>query len=224
METKNQMRKQKVIIVDDHKIFRKGLRTVIEDYGKAEIVGEAASGEEFLELMDTCDADIVFMDINLPYVNGYEATRKVLVKKSDLSIVGLSANDDIASIKEMLAAGAKGYMGKDVDYDEIHQALKYLSEQKKYFSTDILIKLTNDIDNQTSEKPKGVGDYVISDRELDVLECICEGLSNYQIAEKLFISIRTVEKHKANLYNKTGTENVLNLALYAFHNDLVNVK
>ena len=127
------MKNQKVIIVDDHKVFRKGLKIVINDYEFAEVVAEASSGEEFLEIIEEVKADIVFMDINMPNINGFEATRKALIKNKKLCIIAMSANDDIASITEMLSSGAIGYLEKDVDYDEIHFAIKNLAEQKTIF-------------------------------------------------------------------------------------------
>ncbi len=156
-------------------------------------------------------------------MNGFEATKKALAKKQNLSIIGMSANEDIASITEMLASGAKGYLGKDVDYDEIHQAIKYLEQQKNYFSANVFIKLSKTVNRQVVPKKRTIGYNTISDREQDVLELICKGFSNNEISEKLFISVRTVEKHKANLYLKTETENALNLVLYAFRNDLVEM-
>jgi len=123
----------------------------------------------------------------------------------------------------MLSSGAKGYLEKDVDYDEIHLAIKYLAEQKSYFSANIFIKLTKNIKYQVSKKRTKAGYNDITKREQDVLELICKGLSNFEISEKLFISERTVEKHKANLYAKTNTENALKLALFAFQNDLVEM-
>jgi len=217
------MRKQKVIIVDDHKVFRKGLKIVINDCEIAEVVAEASSGEEFLKLIEKAEADIVFMDINMQDVNGFEATRKALLINKDLRIIAMSANDDIASITEMLSCGAIGYLEKDVDYDEIHQAIKDLAEQKSYFSANVFIKLTKNITKQSSKKRINEEYNSITKREQDVLKLICKGLSNFEISEKLFISERTVEKHKANLYAKTNTENALKLVLFAFKNDLVEM-
>jgi len=112
---------------------------------------------------------------------------------------------------------------REIDYDEIHLAIKYLAEQKSYFSANIFIKLTKNIKYQVSKKRTKAGYNDITKREQDVLELICKGLSNFEISEKLFISERTVEKHKANLYAKTNTENALKLALFAFQNDLVEM-
>jgi DNA-binding NarL/FixJ family response regulator len=217
------MRKQKIIIVDDHKVFRKGLKMIIEDLESAEVVAEASTGEEFLDIIEQTEADIVFMDINMPNMNGFEATKIATAKKPKLSIIAMSANDDIASITEMLSSGAKGYLEKDVDYDEIHEAIKYLTQQKNYFSTNVFIKLTKNINKQIVKKKAELGYNNITKREQNVLELICKGFSNLEISEKLFISVRTVEKHKANLYIKTETENALNLALFAFKNDLVEL-
>jgi len=217
------MRKQKIIIVDDHKVFRKGLKMIIEDFEFAEVVAEASTGEDFLDIIEQTEVDIVFMDINMPNMDGFETTRLAMAKKPNLSIIAMSANDDIASITEMLASGAKGYLEKDVDYDEIHEAIKYLAQQKNYFSANVFIKLTKNINKQIVKRKTELGYNNITKREQTVLELICKGFSNLEISERLFISVRTVEKHKANLYIKTETENALKLALFALKNDLVEL-
>ena len=213
---------QKIIIVDDHKIFRKGLKFIIEEYEFAEVVAEASSAEEYFKIIEKIIPDIVFMDINLPNINGFEATKKTLKINSKINIIAMSVNDDIASINEMLNSGAKGYLEKSVDYDEIHQAIKSISEQKNYFSTNIFIKLTKNINKREKNTKSTIKYYKITKREKDVLIHICKGLSNFEISEKLFISERTVEKHKSNLFFKTNTSNALNLALFAFHNEIIN--
>ena len=218
------MNKQKIIIVDDHKIFRKGLKMIIDDSEFAEVIAEYSTGAQFLEDRDNKPSNIVFMDINMPGISGYETTRKAVLKDKDLCIIGMSANDDIASIHKMLNSGAKGFLEKDVDYDEIHHAIKNLSEKKNYFSSNIYIKLTRNILDKRSSKKKPSEIYNITKREMQVLKLVCKGHSNYELSEKLNISIRTIEKHKAALYTKTNTENVLNLALFAFREELVNFK
>ena len=215
------MRTQKIIIVDDHKIFSKGLIAAIEEFDFAKVVADVASGEEFLEIIQSIDADIVFMDINLPKINGFETTKKALKINNKLNIIAMSINNDIVSINEMLYSGAKGYLEKSVDLDEIEQAIINISKQKNYFSSNIFLKLSKNINKRKKNTNSNIKYYKISNREKDVLIHICKGLSNYEISEKLFISERTVEKHKANLYSKTNTSNVLNLALFALHNEIV---
>ena len=215
------METQKIIIVDDHKIFRKGLEIIINDYKFAEVIAGCATGEQFLEELKTKTPDIVFMDINMPGISGYEATGRALLKNKNISIIGMSAVDDIASIHKMLNAGAIGYLTKDVDYDEIHQAIQRLSEKKNYFSSNIYIKLTQNIPlKEISKRTRITENYNITKREMQVLKLICEGLSNHELSNKLNISVRTVEKHKASLYAKTNTENALNLVLFAFRSKL----
>ncbi len=217
------MQKQKVIIVDDHKVFRKGLQIIVDDCDIAEVVAEASSGEEFLEIINNIEVDIVFMDINMSELDGFETTKRALKIKKNLKIIAMSANNDLASIKEMLSSGAKGYLVKDVDYDEIHSAIKSLADNRSYFSENIFIKLTQNISDRTTKLKAKKEQSNLTKREYEILELICTGLSNFEISEKLFISERTVEKHKANLFVKTDTENSLKLALYAFRNDIVSI-
>lgn len=215
------MNKIKVIIVDDHKVFRKGLAIVIEDSKLAIVVDECHSGEDFLEKILNTDCDLVFMDINLPGISGFEATLKALEIKNNFKIIAMSANDDIGSVNKMLNSGASGYLGKDVDYEDIHKAISNVIKGTNYFSNNILIKLSNNISQSNKNNENEILKLNLTKRELEVLELICKGYNNYQIAEKLFIAERTVEKHKANLYVKTDTDNALNLALFAFKKNII---
>lgn len=217
------MKKLKIILVDDHKVFRKGLKIVIEDLNTCKVIQECSTGEEFLEIIDNIKVDLVFMDINMPGLNGFETTKKALEKKENLRIIAMSANNDIASINKMLLSGAIGYLEKDVDYDEIHEAIISISEGKNYFSNNVLIKLTKNAGKLIKSKKGKREKEKLSKREFEVLELISKGLSNIQIAEELHLSERTIEKHKENLYLKTNTENALNLVLYAFRYNIVQL-
>jgi len=218
------MKKLKIILVDDHKVFRKGLKIVVEDYNFSKVVAEATTGDEFLEIMDNYEVDLVFMDINMPGLTGFETTKLALQKNKNLKIIAMSGNDDIVSVNEMLISGALGYLEKDVDYDEIHAAIRVVNEGKMFFSTKILVKLTQNAGKRIQQIKSKNDNYDLTKREAQVLELICKGFSDIQIAEKLNIVERTVEKHKANLYQKTDTQNALNLALFAFKNNLIQIE
>jgi DNA-binding NarL/FixJ family response regulator len=215
------MDKHKIVIVDDHKVFRKGLRMVIETRSTATVTGEFSSGEQFLEQISSIRCDMIFMDISMPVLDGFETTETALKINPKLKIIGMSANDDIASVNKLLEAGAVGFLSKNADFDEIHDAIKYTAAGDNYFSGNVLIKLSKSFGKSAQKKQQSNIVDELSKREYEVLQLICQGLSNQEIADKLNITDRTVEKHKSNLYLKTNTENILNLVLFAFKSDIV---
>ncbi len=211
----------KIILVDDHKIFRKGLRMVINSFPDTQVVAEAQNGKEFIELISRVDADIVFMDINMPELNGFETTKKATELKPELKIIAMSANNDINSIHKMLYAGVEGYIAKNADYEDIQTAIQKVAAGKHYFSEQILQTVTEETYKQNPSASVKIPEF--SEREKEILQDICKGLSKYEIAEHLNISDRTVEKHKQNLFAKTGTKNAVNLVIYAVRNKLVKI-
>ncbi len=213
--------KQQVIIVDDHKIFRKGLKMVINSFKEAEVAAEASNGKEFMEIIDNTKADIVFMDINMPELNGFEATEKAVESYPDLKIIAMTSSEDISSVNKMLFAGVEGYMIKNSDYEDIRDAIVKVASGKNYFSESILINLTRSNYNDFKKKKNILP--CLSPRETEVLKLLCKGYSKNKIAKKLFISERTVEKHKQNLFEKTETKNAVNLVIYAFQNNLAKL-
>lgn len=215
------MDKHKIVIVDDHKVFRKGLRMVIETQHTARVTGEFSSGEEFLDQVPKINCDMVFMDISMPVLDGFDTTEAALKINPNLKIIGMSANDDIASVNKLLSAGAVGFLSKNADFDEIHDAIKNTAAGDNYFSGNVLIKLSKSFGKSPSQNKAANLAAELSKREYEVLQLICKGLSNQEIADKLNITDRTVEKHKSNLYLKTDTENILNLVLFAFKNNIV---
>jgi DNA-binding NarL/FixJ family response regulator len=215
------MEKYKIVIVDDHKVFRKGLRMVIETQKAATVTDEFASGEQFVEKLPEINCDMVFMDISMPLLDGFETTETALKINPKLKIIGMSANDDIASVNKLLSCGAVGFLSKNANFDEIHDAIKNTAAGDNYFSGNVLIKLSKSFGKAQSQTKTNTRAADLSKREYEVLQLICKGFSNQEIADKLSITDRTVEKHKSNLYLKTDTENILNLVLYAFKNDIV---
>lgn len=216
--------KLNITIVDDHKVFRKGLRMVLEMEPTHQVAYEFESGTDFLKAISTIETDVVFMDISMPELSGFETTKRALKQNPKLKIIGMSANDDIASVNKLLSCGASGFLSKDADFDDIISAVKHIAKGNNFFSGNILVKLSQNAG--TASKQKTQSEKLrseLSKRETEVLELICQGLSNHEIAERLHITDRTVEKHKSNLYLKTNTENVLNLVLFAFKNGIADI-
>ncbi len=217
------MAKYKIAIVDDHKIFRDGFKMVLDSFEFVDTVMEATNGNEFLELIKKEKPDVVFMDINMPVMNGIESTEKGLKKDPKMKIIALTSYDYIEYINKILHAGVVGYMLKDADYDEIGKAIKEVMAGKNYFSQKILDKLTKDTVRKSEEEKIKQKMPRLTKRENEILKLICKGYSKTEIAEKLFISERTVEKHKENIMTKTDTNSTINLVLFAIKNNLAKV-
>jgi len=209
----------KVIIVDDHEIFRNGLKLVFSKNKEIDIVGEAGSGEEFLVMMDNIDFDVVLMDIKMNGLNGIETTKKAIAKDPDLKVLVLSTFGEEEFLHQIINVGTKGFLLKNVDKETLFNAVKLVNSGQNYFSTELLPFFTNKFINQNNGDPE----VPLTSRELEILELISQGHTNAEIAEKLYISIRTVDTHKNNLIVKTGSKNVVSLLIYAIKNKIINI-
>lgn len=209
----------RVIIVDDHKIFRAGLAMMIREMKEVILAGEAGNGVEFIELLKQTPADIVFMDIQMPEMNGIDATRAAMELFPALNVIALSMHDEREYLEKMLVAGAKGFLLKNTGLDELEKAIHSVMEGNNYFSVELMTLLAQSM----SSRNGGSNERAISftEREKEVLELTCRGFTTNEIAGKLFVSDRTVEKHRASLLEKTGSKNTVNLILYAIKNRLV---
>lgn len=209
----------RVIIVDDHKIFRAGLAMMIREMKEVILAGEAGNGVEFIELLKQTPADIVFMDIQMPEMNGIDATRAAMELFPALNVIALSMHDEREYLEKMLIAGAKGFLLKNTGLDELEKAIHSVMEGNNYFSVELMTLLAQSM----SSRNGGPNERAISftEREKEVLELTCRGFTTNEIAGKLFVSDRTVEKHRASLLEKTGSKNTVNLILYAIKNRLV---
>ena len=208
-----------VILVDDHQLFREGLTLLLSNNKNIGSIKEAASGEEFLELLKEGRPDIIFMDINMPGIGGIEATRLAIQSEPDLNIIGLSMYADEDYYTNMINAGAKGFVLKNSSIQEVESAIQHILAGKNYFSQEILTGLVKSI----NRKRNHIYNEELSERELEVLYQICKGLSNQEIADTLHISKRTVDKHRENLLAKTNSKNTVGLVMYAIKNNIVEV-
>lgn len=213
--------KLKIFIVDDHEFFRNGLKMVVNRLKYAKVIGEAADGKEFLELLAKEEPDIVLIDIQMPHMNGIEATRLALEEFPDLKVVALTMFDDEEYVQSMIDAGAKGFLLKNITKDVLDQALQAIQSGKNYYSPELFDFFTKKV---VSEPRSEDEEIQLTRREKEILQLICDGFSNKEIADKLFISERTVVGHKSNLLAKTNCKSSVGLLSYAIRNKLVEVK
>jgi DNA-binding NarL/FixJ family response regulator len=213
------MEKIKIIIIDDHQLFRNGLKILLDSIPEFEVTGEASNGEEFLKLIRTIKADVALMDINMPELDGIEATRKGLKICPSINIIALSMYGEEEYYYKMVDAGAKGFILKDSDIAEVKEAIQTVFKGGSYFSQELLYHVIQKIKHREHESKTAN----LSKREREILFKICEGLSNQEIADALFISKRTVDKHRANLLGKTNSKNTASLILFAIRNKLIEI-
>jgi DNA-binding NarL/FixJ family response regulator len=213
------MEKIRIIITDDHQLFRNGLKILLDAFPEFEVIGEASNGAEFLQLIKNCPAHIALMDINMPEMDGVEATRRGLKICPALNIIALSMYGEEEYYYKMVDAGAKGFLLKDSDISEVKEAILTVKKGGSYFSQELLYYVIQKIKIRETESKMAN----LSKREKEILFKICEGNSNMEIAESLFISKRTVDKHRANLLSKTNSKNTASLILFAIRNKLIEI-
>lgn len=209
-----------VIIVDDHQLFREGLKVLLKNLSYIGDVLEAANGQEFISLLGSVKPDVVFMDVSMPVMGGIEATRKAIQQFPDLQVIGLSMYTEEAYYYSMIDAGVRGFLLKNSSIQEVDNAIRHVLNGKSYFSQEILTLLIKNV-NKKKNSPV-LSD--LSEREQAVLFQICKGLSNIEIAEVMHISKRTVDKHRENILLKTGSKNTVGLVFYAIKNGIVEIE
>jgi len=213
------MNKIQLLIADDHQLFRNGLKILLDAFDEFIVVGEAGNGEELITILENCDCDIVLMDINMPVMDGITATRKALEINPKVRVIALSMYGEEEYYYKMVDAGAKGFLLKDSDINEVKEAILAINNGGNYFSQELLHRVIQKIKTRDSETRMAN----LSKREMEILLKICEGFSNQEIADTLFISKRTVDKHRANLLSKTGSKNTASLILYVIKNKIIEV-
>lgn len=212
--------KLQFVIVDDHFLFRNGLKLLLQNYYPEAEILEASNGLEYIQLLEKYSPSLVFMDINMPVMDGVEATANSLEIYPELNIVALSMFGDEAYYYRMIQVGAKGFLLKNSDVEEVIEAIETVLDGKNYFSRELLfniIKNFNKLSDSTGEF------HELSEREMEILKLICQGLSNHEISEKLFISKRTVDKHRSNILEKTNSKNTAQLVMQSIKNKWIEL-
>ncbi|MDE5707026.1 MAG: response regulator transcription factor [Alistipes sp.] len=210
----------RVGLVAAHALFRSGLRGLLDRCAGVRVVGEAASGEELLRLLPQSGAEVVFMDFSMPGMDGAETAERALALVPGLRIIALSMFGEGHYYRRMVEAGARGFLMKDCALEEVLQAIEAVRGGETYFCEGVLLSLSGADDAVSGD---GEADGRLSGREIEILVRICRGMSNQEIADELFISKRTVDKHRANILEKTGCKNTASLVVHALRNGLVDV-
>lgn len=213
------MGKITVILVDDHLLFREGLKLMLNLNPKIGTIYQAANGIEFLELLEKITPDVVLMDIDMPWMDGIEATIKALSKWPQMKIIALSMYGDDEYYIKMIEAGARGFILKNSDIEVVEQAIEAVMAGQNYFSSEVMANLVIHLNKKKNDEVKNE----LTERESEILYHICKGLSNQEIADTLFLSKRTVDKHRENILSKTNAKNTAGLVIFAIKHGIIQV-
>ena len=211
-----------VVLADDHSVFREGLASLIRVEDDLDVVGEAADGEEVIDLVNTLKPDVVVMDITMPRCDGIEATERILADMPQCKILALSMHTDAQYMQKMFSLGAKGYLPKNCCFDELVSAIRTIHGNGVYLSPSLNTLLLNDYVNLLGKK-KEKETQPLSERETEVLKLIAEGGHTKEIADILCISVKTVETHRRQIMEKLSITTVAGLTRYAIRVGLVDL-
>ena len=214
------MKPIKIAVVDDHHIFREGLRLVLQQINDLDIVYDTHSGNDFLTYIQDHSIDVAIVDILMPEISGIELTQKLTKLKPNLKIIALTMFSDLEHYTQMISAGASGFLVKSASKEELHQAIKIVYEGGNYFSQEILKKLAT----QSVYKQKSLQKTQLTPREIEIVKLLCSGKTTSEISEYLFISYKTVETHRTNIFKKAGVHNIAELIIWAIKHHYYSVK
>lgn len=213
----------RIILADDHKIIRDGIKSLLQENARYELVAEAANGEEVMKLLTYIETDLVILDINMPKRDGLQTTRFIKEKYPETKVLVLSMLNEEEHIKQMMAAGASGYILKNSGRDELFAAINLIMKGEMYFSEEVTRVVMQGLSGNNKEKAFNSGHGAnLSKREMEVLALIVKEKTNQEIADELFISIRTVDAHRRKLLEKTGARNTAGLVRFAYVNHLIS--
>lgn len=206
------MMKLKILVVDDHPMLRGGVVSLFSNQENMEVTCQAENGDAAISCMEKQVPDVVIMDINMDGKLDVTTTEQIKKRWPNVKVIAFSMHDEVQVIKRMLKAGASGYVLKNADHQELVRAVETVARGENYYSQDVLSIMTNTI---TSDGESDHADVVLSNREKEILQYVAKEYTNSEIAEKVNISLRTVETHKRNLIKKLRVKNVVGLAKFA---------
>jgi two-component system, NarL family, response regulator DegU len=229
--------KNKIVLIDDHRLFREGMKRILEMAGQFEVVAEAGEGTDALQLVKNYTPDIVLMDINMPSMNGIETTKKILDEFSNIKVIMMSIHDDESFVTHAVKAGVSGYLLKEMDTDSLIDAVRVVAEGGAYIHPKVMHKLVNEYRRLAAVGTSGSSDYVgigdieyrkplhlLTRRECEVLQLLADGKSNRSIGENLYISEKTVKNHVSNILQKMNVNDRTQAVVEAIKNGWVKVR
>lgn len=212
----------RLVIADDHEIFRDGLALMLSRQPDITLVGQANNGRELLELLETVEADVVMTDLKMPLMDGITATRTLLQRLPHIRIIALSMFDEEELIVEMLEAGAKGYLLKNADKHEIIEAINSVYEDNIFYCKQTSAKLASMIVKSRFNPSRDNAPVTFTDREKEIIRLICQQFTAQEIGEKIFLSKRTVEGHRTRILEKMNVKNTAGVVVFALKNNLIS--
>lgn len=217
------MEKIRLGIADDHKIFRNGLKATLEDNPDFELLVEASNGKQLIAQLNTVAPDVILMDIKMPEMDGIQTTAAVKQRYPQVKVLALSMFNEDKYIVDMMKAGASGYLLKNAEPEEIIEAITTVYQKDYYFNEHLSVTLIKQLagSSQAGNHTLSLADF--SEREIEVLRLVCQECSNQEIADKIFLSVRTVEGYRARLFEKTRSKNLVGLVIFALKTGIISV-
>jgi two-component system, NarL family, response regulator NreC len=216
------MKKLRILLADDHVVMRKGLRALLERQSNLEVIGESENGRETIDLAASLIPDVVVMDVGMPVLNGIEATKTIVTRNPQISVIILSMHVDESYVMRALKAGARGYLLKDSAPADLMSAIQAVSQNKSFFSPKVSQILAEDYVRVLKQKGAVDSYDLLTTREREILQLIAEGKSNKEIAAALNISPYTVETHRSHILEKLNLHNPAELILYAVRKGIIS--
>jgi DNA-binding NarL/FixJ family response regulator len=217
------MKKIRIVLVDDHQMFRDGVKSVLSDEENMEVVGEVGNGNDLFELLKSNTPDLIITDISMPEISGIEVTKYVSENYPDIKILILSMHTNEEFITKALSSGANGYLPKDTSMNELLDAINTIYKGDNYFNRNISDTILKSIIDKSKNNQNNSKNEKLTKREKEVVQLVVDGLTNKEIADKLFISIRTVDSHKNNVMQKLKLKSSVELVKYILKNNIIDI-
>lgn len=205
----------RVVLADDHDLFIQGLTALLSQEKDIEIVQKVSDGQDLLAYLGEEEADVVLLDINMPNLNGIEASKKILIQHPKTRIIIVTMLDKDLVIEELIEMGVHGYLVKNADKHDLLSAIRTVAKGKRFFSTEITLKLLSGRTKQTNKT------FTLTKREREIIGLICKGHTTLEIADLLYVSKFTIDSHRKNILGKTGCRNATQLMNWARNNGLL---
>ncbi|HAS47287.1 MAG TPA: DNA-binding response regulator [Microscillaceae bacterium] len=213
-----------IAIADDQQLFRKGLRSLLEDFQGIKVILEAENGEDLVHQLASKRPDLILLDLKMPKMNGLETLQYLKEHEPEVKVLMLTMHGHEKYILRTLELGANGFLMKDCGPEELLQAIEDVMQKGNYYNDNTLQVMRNGLIRRKREKPRFNMEEKLSGRELEVLQFSCQGLTADEIGERLFITKRTVEGHRRNILEKTKCKNLVEMVVYALQNNLVTLE